>query len=401
MNYKKILELYKQNKLSEEKRKEVDAEIEKQEAIGDYLFEREEEAMGEFEERQDPKEECEDRHALDDEAFTKMIRHSIRRAFMKMGSIILLVTVGIVLTVIFLLPRMVSGFYYNPGEWVSENENTNRLSLDMAVYTELMYPGNDRDRVQVTDEGYGKYNVNIQQTYTLGEQFSHIAGQINRGKLTLYDTNILVKPWGNTFAWYTVTNMEDKEVTLTELSKEGRLGVSAADGPESAAEEIASLKEDKNYIAYVSLDKMMPYQEFADYLKKNDMESMVWCAVKASDTQQSDLGFNCITGGYSLLDYDKEKYPHLRIEEERWGDQVYLDSEFMKNHFIDLLNYMADQQEFCKMMDEEVEMYRSAAKYIAENGMNIYGYVTVLDKEKLQKLNDSSEVYEIYIQKYR
>ena len=39
MKYKELLELYKQGKLEEEKRKKVEQDIEKHEAIGEYLFE--------------------------------------------------------------------------------------------------------------------------------------------------------------------------------------------------------------------------------------------------------------------------------------------------------------------------------------------------------------------------
>ena len=40
MTYRELLELYKQGKLEENKKHEVESDIERQEAISDYLFDR-------------------------------------------------------------------------------------------------------------------------------------------------------------------------------------------------------------------------------------------------------------------------------------------------------------------------------------------------------------------------
>ena len=42
MTYRELLKLYQDGTLDEEKRKKVEADIERQEAIGDYLYEKEE-----------------------------------------------------------------------------------------------------------------------------------------------------------------------------------------------------------------------------------------------------------------------------------------------------------------------------------------------------------------------
>ena len=45
MKYNELLELYKQKALNEDQMKQVEADIERQEAISEYLFDREEEGM--------------------------------------------------------------------------------------------------------------------------------------------------------------------------------------------------------------------------------------------------------------------------------------------------------------------------------------------------------------------
>ena len=86
-----------------------------------------------------------EKNASDD--FTKRVNRAIRRAFLKMGAAVCAVTLVVVLLILFVLPNIVSNFYYDPGRIVGENSSggtTNQMSLDLAVYTELALPGTYR-----------------------------------------------------------------------------------------------------------------------------------------------------------------------------------------------------------------------------------------------------------------
>lgn len=112
MTYRELLKLYQDGTLDEEKRKKVEADIERQEAIGDYLYEKEEIpgladiAAGEEGAAQSGKHDGE-KAGKDSEnggkpdngeaLFVKNVQKMIRRAFVKMG-----VTVGAVLFVLVL-----------------------------------------------------------------------------------------------------------------------------------------------------------------------------------------------------------------------------------------------------------------------------------------------------------
>ena len=61
-----------------------------------------------------------------DQKFLSMLRSSIRRAFIKLGITVGCIVLAILLCTIFLLPRVVSLFYYDPAEIVSGA--TNRMS---------------------------------------------------------------------------------------------------------------------------------------------------------------------------------------------------------------------------------------------------------------------------------
>ena len=148
MRYRELLELYRKKELGEQEREMVEQDIEKHEAISDYLFEREESDTLNLGADLDQREAAEPGQKREDSAggdeFTKRVNRAIRRAFLKMGAAVCTVTLVIVLLILFVLPGAVSQFYYDPGKIVGQDSyggSTNQKRLDKAVYTELGFPG--------------------------------------------------------------------------------------------------------------------------------------------------------------------------------------------------------------------------------------------------------------------
>ena len=173
MKYRELLELYDEKKLPEELQKKVEQDIERQEAISEYLFEKDE--LGEELHVEYNQSEEHDKT----EQFAGMIKKSIRKAFIKMGIITGSIVIVIVCLILFVFPNIVSLFYYDPGKEIFEN--TNQMSLDLRVYTELKIPGYVRDNVVVRDKGYGNYDINIYQNVSYNGKFTNIAGALNKG----------------------------------------------------------------------------------------------------------------------------------------------------------------------------------------------------------------------------
>ncbi len=116
-----------------------------------------------------------DAESEEEQRFAKMIQKTIRRIFfLKMGAIVGTGVLAVVLCVIFVLPQIVSAFYYNPNEVGggigegSDNITTTRMSLDLSVYSELFWPGSYRNTVNAVAEGYGTYNISIPQGISFG-----------------------------------------------------------------------------------------------------------------------------------------------------------------------------------------------------------------------------------------
>lgn len=393
MKYRELLELYDKKKLPEELQKKVEQDIERQEAISEYLFEKDE--------------LCEELHVEYNqgeghdktEQFAGMIRKSIRKAFIKMGIITGSIVIVIVCLILFVFPNIVSLFYYDPGKEIFEN--TNQMSLDLRVYTELKIPGYVRDNVVVRDNGYGNYDINIYQDVSYNGKFTNIAGTLNRGNLNLYDMNLLNPPQGNVFAWFQVEDW--KEQSLREIEAAGKKIYSTSGNREQATEALQGLEENVKYVFYATLDKMVTYDAFINLKKEKNLYDH-WCAVYTGGTIQN-LGVQCNLLKSCNLKWDIKEYPELIVwnqdEETKPLEEKIENTEVMQTHFESMLRYMGEQESFLNMMNETAETYKEAAEYIEENGMLIYGYSGIATKEELLKMNEWSEIYAIEVSELR
>ena len=508
MTYHELIALYKQNNLDEEKKKEVESDIEKQEAISEYLFDREDADMEDeldsyftgvtgnanaVEEDSSVTGSAEEdgmhgtiptnrssahgkKHKTNsqEQKFTLEIQKAIRKAFLKMGVTVGAIVLAVMLFVVFALPKVVDNMYYNPGKIVAEN--TNQMSLDMAVYSELFLPGYNRDTVTVNAHGYGKYDINIAQNVSLNGRMTNVSGKIEKGELYLYNNNILRRPAGNCFAWFQFPM--GKGTRLSDVYGEDSDIMSASGSVRQSNEALQQLSDNEKYVAYVTLDKMMPYEEFIAYLKKigaDETLGQIWCAVctenavLGSDNTQSgeqpeenvgekstvqedtnsntsgvdsnrednnsnlsdansnqddntldadldqelyanmfresNMGFNYSFSSSTALNWDREKYPDLLL----WDESVFSsedgfqkrteqlsDEKAMQTHFTSMLRYLADQKDFTSMMEAEMgdaKQLEQAADYVEKNGLIIYGFACVADKDTLLELNEQQDIF--------
>ncbi len=450
MKYRELLDQYKKNLLEEPIRSQIEQDIEKHEAISDYLYN--EEHIPELEDvfGQKAAEAGNDSQPSklplqsQDAEFVKLVNRSIRRAFRRLGAMVLAAAVVLMLLLQFTFPRLVSSFYYNPAADVGQDEN--QMSRDLAVYSELLLPGNIRSYANATPRGYGVYDIDIPQTVSYTGSFTTISGEITRGKLRLYNPDLLKSPTGNCFAWAQVYG--DLSKPLTELEKEmNRIDedgertyslMAACGSPDQCLEEIDALNEHTLYLAYVSLNQRMDYDAFLAWLDDLtldhiDLRGGVWCAAQTEPLSSwntggeqyfraSNLGFETSPTCSTKFEWDQEKYPELFAwnvlsdqREESWGiaKQNMRSEEYAAKHFASMLRYLADQEQFLNMMteeygilrlaggvrsesDKESDALRAAADYIEQNGLSVYGFAVQMQKADIQALMELPEVYVIY-----
>lgn len=415
MTYRELLKLYRQGKLEEDKKKEVEAEIEKQDAISEFLYQE-----GEIPGLEDLKEQ-EDTEPVKnliaasdteknagtgqnndfDNRFVKEIRHSIRKAFIKMGVVTGAIVLAVILCAVFVLPRVVSAIYYDPNEVVGEYEDlvTTRMDLDLSVYSELFLPGNYRNQVSAVPRGYGEYDITIPQNMSWTGKFTSVSGRLVRGELTLYDKNILSRPSMQFYLPGDETAWEAWEVD--ENGKETKMDTEARkkESIQYSKEEIEGYNDNDWYTAFVSIEKIMEYKDFIECFQnlsdsKNLEWGTLWCAVHTENEDgyciEPNIGFCPFAAGMSMS-WDKEKYPYLSLNDD-WDSQEDVDEtdeKIMQSHFISMLSYMREHKEILTMMDQaadDTDRYQEMIDYVKKNGLKIHGFAISAKKDTLLEL---------------
>ncbi len=385
MTYRKLLELYKEGKLDENRRKEVESEIEKQDAISEYLFE---ESKIPLLDELDEAETASETEAH--EKFISYVQKSIRRAFIKAGIITGTAVLAVVLLVIFVLPDFVSLFYYSPAKIIEEEYSINQMTLDMAVYTDMFMPGNYRDAVIAEDLGYGKYRIKIWQHQFVDGKFENVDGIIERNRLILYDSDSLKLPNFNIF----VPGRE----RMNSLAVDGETGeLLGLNGTKAQADKaIEELDESKYYKVYVTFKDMMEYEKFYSWYEEADISGYyLWCAVGACNDEgmiiSPNMGFNIMPGG-TCFRWDKEKYPYLSLTDLDGVVEDTGNGEIMKTHFISMLSYLRDNDDIVKMMNTGDVDFDSIIESVEKDGLNIYGFFVAAQKEDILKLREQQEI---------
>lgn len=378
MTFREMIKRYQEGTLEEQQTELVKNEIEKHEAISDYLCEVSQipdldTLEGTMAEEQNGKKA---------EDFSKMVRKAIRRAFVKMGLVVGCTILAVTLSVIFLLPDFVSGFYYNPNEVVgtySTGYDINRMSLDLAVYSELFLPSKFRDEVIAEDLGYGKYSLMIPQTSSYSGQFTTVGGILDRNKLTLYDPNLLTGFPSNAFM------------------PGGYHGSGGAAGTaERAFAKLQELDDDAIYTSYFSLN------ELTDYEKIYEQIGMAWYAVDSGTSY--NLGFWSNFSG-NLFDWDREKYPLLSTKDSESSINETLENaaseEAMRTHLLSMLRYLQDHPEVMELFGGDHSALDFAIRHIETHGMKIYGFVVIGDKETILKIAEAENIAYVFTELYQ
>lgn len=396
MKYRELLNLYKNGELTEEQKTKVKEDIEKQEAISEFLFENDD--IPELREASFEAEFADDNSDFDEKKFQKMIKKSIRKAFIKLGVAVGVIVLALVLVANTALPHIVDSMYYDPTKIVGRTENgveTNRISLDTMVYSELFTPGFYRTNVFANSEGYGDYDIQILQNFSENGQFTDVYGTIQKDKMIIYTDNAFKHPTQNAFVPEEIPNLS------------GHVGTGAAGTVENSFKKLNDLDENDYYLTYVTLDKVMTYDELVQWSKKTGIVP-AWCALCTELSEgsydysvQNIIGFNFLRSCGEMA-YNNDKYPYLNYFDMLSTTEDFSEDNFSKEvmtkHVLSLLRYSLDNPEFreiagCIVNDMELN---NLMENIEEYGLNIYGFAVVAQKDQILEISKTENVKYIY-----
>ena len=388
MNYKELLNRYRNGQVSEEEKRLIEEELEKQEAFEEYMSETFYEDFND--EDHIPKSEIHDEETI---KLKKSVNSKLRKVVVKSVLIIALLYISIFYGV----SGIINGIYYNPTSVnVSEKGEYRRSNFyfDMQAYVSLNKPGYSSSFTMEDPKGFGKYET----MYSLRNLFNKEEGMhfmnILRGRLSYGIDGI----FGSKNYWL-FEGFQNIQHDFSEDTSEDTDPGWAKEIQRNNEETIRYLKE-LNPLSYISMSIV-----FKDDLTMEEFWNMSneeypsidfkWLGIRTTDPTTKPMhliGFNpsfTDEGSHSQRP-DMNKYPLFYLYDMREDESLAklsrkdypkAISQAYEIHFKSRLEYLKDRGQFVDMFDFKGEFYDSALKYIKENGVKTYGVLAFAKAE--------------------
>lgn len=368
MTFRELLEKYKNQTATPEERKQVEAELEKYNALTEYLLEQDVDMEGE------------------DLAGQQEELQKIDRSMKKRGRRIIAIAVVIACVVMGALtafqPVISKVIWYDPTE-----QNFEQISYDischLAVLAELTMPEVQMESVMITEKGWGQYDLQVQQREWSSGEYLWEDGTVTRGKIQL-KSNVYQYSVINAFSRGTA---EFGNSVMTESAK--------------AKAALADLPEYMQMEAYVSLGKDWTMEELENFVAQQD-GYLGWVGVRTSPEDQQFLplmGFDADSSGYIWENVDAA-YPFYELS---MHEDVPL-AEAWEKHFLALLQYSIDHGDFYARLNQSNDhgsTCQMVQEYVTENGVKTYGFLYYGTPAEMRKLLENEDVEGIYVTDYQ
>lgn len=368
MTFRELLEKYKNQTATPEERKQVEAELEKYNALTEYLLEQDVDMEGE------------------DLAGQQEELQKIDRSMKKRGRRIIAIAVVIACVVMGALtafqPVISKVIWYDPTEQDLQQYSYD-ISCHLAVLAELTMPEVQMESVMITEKGWGQYDLQVQQREWSSGEYLWEDGTVTRGKIQL-KSNVYQYSVINAFSRGTA---EFGNSVMTESAK--------------AKAALADLPEYLKMEAYVSLGKDWTMEELENFAAQQE-GYLGWVGVRTSTEDQQFLplmGFDADSSGYIWENVDAA-YPFYELS---MHEDVPL-AEAWEKHFLALLQYSIDHGDFYARLNQSNDhgsTCQMVQEYVTENGVKTYGFLYYGTPAEMRKLLENEDVEGIYVTDYQ
>lgn len=368
MTFRELLEKYKNQTATPEERKQVEAELEKYNALTEYLLEQDVDMEGE------------------DLAGQQEELQKIDRSMKKRGRRIIAIAVVIACVVMGALtafqPAISKVIWYDPTERDFQQYSYD-ISCHLAVLAELTMPEVQMESVMITEKGWGQYDLQVQQREWSSGEYLWEDGTVTRGKIQL-KSNVYQYSVINAFSRGTA---EFGNSVMTESAK--------------AKAALADLPEYLKMEAYVSLGKDWTMEELENFAAQQE-GYLGWVGVRTSTEDRQLLplmGFDADSSGYIWENVDAA-YPFYELS---MHEDVPL-AEAWEKHFLALLQYSIDHGDFYARLNQSNDhgsTCQMVQEYVTENGVKTYGFLYYGTPAEMRKLLENEDVEGIYVTDYQ
>jgi hypothetical protein len=383
MSFKDLLDKYNNGNASEEEIKLIEEELDKHEAIEEYLSESYN--IG-FEK---------DYLQVSTNNETTFVKRSVNKKLHK----VILASVSIVFIILFatffIVSPIVSSFYYNPSQKTVSGYHDD-LYFDLRVFTELSLPGYAINTAGSEKLGFGAYNVYYERLNLFNREVKNINAKIKK--------DMKVGSFQDFYpsTYLTFIDIRQPDINRNEFTKMQN---------DEVINHIKQLNPVSYISAYVLFKEDLSVKDFDELRRKyNDKVSFRWVGVRAESEGKpveylSGFNPNFNDGSVSGDSADKDKYPYLQLVDYMKDKDNRIHSsrpmiEAYSKHYISLLKYMNDREKAVKALDynsAKVDYYKNALNYVEKNGINIYGVLVYGETKDLLELISNEKIKTIEI----
>jgi hypothetical protein len=380
MKYKELIDNYKKGLASEEEKIILEQEIEKYEAIQEYISDEFDVTLRDLTESSDIEQQQDTINLI------KSVNSRLRKVVFTSVGIVIALIIGI----FFIMSPLIDNLYYNPTK-ISVGSTNKDIDFDIAAYSELNMPGYSlSSNVGVEKLGFGEYNISFFRTNLFTQEVHPITTKIKRGnKLT--DSSEII--WHNNFDFMSVRYPS------------GMSSESVNEQKKRVMEHIMQL----NSVSYLSsnliFEKDLTMQELHELELKYPDTEFIWAGIRTiphNDTRRDLIGIQLVSNNSVMITDDliEKKYPAFHILEWLVNPNGYDSNEMSQEakayelHYKSLLQYMIDRKEATDIFDypNRILYYKSALEYAEEHGVKTYGVLVYANAQDLIYLLENESI---------
>ncbi len=391
MTYRELLEKYKVGTLTEDEKILVEQELEKSEAINDYLAEEIEKSLL-----------AKNEGTTDTRNEKIKIEKSIKRMVYKRLAAVVVISVVCVfvinLIIQYIISPLVSSQYYDPTRKTSGQKYQQDFAYDIQAVTEVSEPEYViRGYPYAEKLGFGKYNIYYERENLFTKEKETVGAQINKSKRV-----------GGLDNFY--TNQESYLFTKLWNGQEGSSGyeMSLEMNKRKTETQIAHIRDlpSTSYIsAWVRFSDDLTMEELCkyEYFTFKDID-FKWIAVRTAENHQLMGFYSSSTDILAIGDrIDQDRYPGFQLQYlmSTPYDTSFVDfmAKSYETHYTSLLKYLVDHQDAVATLVGSTNSfsYKSALEYAENSGVRAYGALVFGEADELLKLYDSGNILTLTI----
>ena len=378
MKFRELVNKYKNGLATEDEIQLIEQEIEKHEAIEEYLAEDKDFNFTESLKNEDLNEES--------IKLRKSLNNKLRKVVFTSVSVVIVLILGI----IFIISPLINSLYYNPTK-ISVGSKEIDIDYDMYALTELNLSGHNlSSQVHVDKLGFGEYDISYYRTNFFTQESNYVNSKIKRGHNITNHTKFT----------------DDNHFNFTTIKYPDSVN---SENVKEQKERVISHVRQLSPVSYISscltFEKDFTMEELHQLILKYPAIDFIWAGIRTDPSGEriNDLiGFRPrrTSGPFSGDKPDEGKYPAFFLLE--WlvnptydGGELYLEPKGYELHYKDLLRYMIDRKEAVEVLDKHPRMheyYKKALDYAQEHGVKTYGVLAYSNAKNLIELVENESI---------